>query len=139
MRGDIMNHLFQVAYEAFGAAALIPFATEPTLASLHAFGTPMFNPLLVALGGAAGSLSLSWCIGFFLSRRQLAGKFRIDPEQYGRFTHAMRKYGWLIVPFSFWSIGGLFPVLAGFGRLPFWPTLALALIGRAMYYAMQFS
>ena len=124
----------QIYIEALQNAFLLPLNTEPTLHALAAFGTNLVKPILSALLGAGCGVGLSWWMGKIIGELCRKGKFKLTAEQYGTFTCFMHKYGIWLLPFSFASIGGILPLLAGFTRIPLLQTVALVLAGRLIYY-----
>ncbi|BDM65386.1 membrane protein [Shewanella sp. NFH-SH190041] len=121
---------------AFLAATLLPGGSEILLAVLVE-EAPLHWPALLAaaaLGNTLGSLT-----SFYLGR---LGRFAKTPEamSHGRYRHALA----LVQRYGIWSlllawapiIGDLLCLLAGWLKLPLWPSTAMILLGKTLRYVL---
>lgn len=136
--------LATMAFAAFTAATILPGSSEVVFASILAAGyeKPLYLFIVATIANTAGSMT-NWAIGMVLAQgadtdrgHHLIERFRLPPDMLQRMHDLFERWGWWALLFSWLPlIGDPLTIVAGMARYPFWTTLTLSLIGRAVRYA----
>lgn len=121
---------------AFGAASLLPLASEPLLVALQLAGYPLFSLWLVATTGNTLGAVPNW----WLARQGLRFRdrpwFPIDPTHLARATAWFQHHGvWTLLLAWMPVVGDGLTVAAGLLRVRLSVFLILVGIGKGLRYA----
>lgn len=125
---------------AFGAATILPGASEAVLAGVLALGNASTAAALAVatLGNTLGSV-VNWMLGRFLGSLRGHPRFPVPPEKFEAYSAAYRRWGFWSLALSWVPvIGDPLTVVAGVMRTPLWifvPIVGAAKLARYLFVA----
>ena len=138
MMGDLLAYLL-LFLSAFGAATLLPGASEIAFIGLLEQGYAAFWLWAVATAGNSLGAAVNWVLGRYLTRFEDRRWFPFKPESLHRAQAWFQKYGVWSLLFAWLPIGGdALTFIAGVMRVRFGLFFLLTAIGKGARYAVLY-
>ena len=121
--------------DSFFASLLLPLQSEFVLVVMTGFGDyPPVPVLMLALLASGVASAINWALGRFLISKLTVPE--VSKDGYEKLALLFQRYFvWLAVFTWFGVLAPMFIFAAGFFQVSFIKTLAILLVGRALYYS----
>lgn len=133
-----MSFYPQIFLEAVAHGFLIPLSPLATLFAMQGFGggNVMAGFALAVAGGTLGQM-INYALGCILNHLRKKGTLYIRQDYYEATRRMFQRFFLPTLLFSWWGLGGIFPLAAGVLAIRWWWVAGLIAIGQAGWLAYE--